>query len=61
MISFRYVLVQDSAAIYESKNSVWLPVYMDLRRQSYLMKLALPSGGEASHWLQAGAAIFLNS
>ncbi|CAG0922264.1 unnamed protein product [Notodromas monacha] len=51
---------QDSAVIYESRNTVWLPVYMDLRRNNMLMKLALPSGGEVSHWLQAGVAIFLN-
>ena len=46
--------------LYPAERSALLPLYLDLERESQLAELRLPCSNTEMHWLQAGAALFLN-
>ena len=47
--------------LYPAERSAVLPLYLDTEREMELAQLRLPCSGTEMQWLQAGAALFLNS
>jgi len=47
--------------LHPAERSAVLPLYLDTERETELAQLRLPCSGTEHQWLQAGAALFLNS
>ncbi|XP_071483964.1 LOW QUALITY PROTEIN: cytoplasmic dynein 2 heavy chain 1-like [Diadema antillarum] len=54
-------VLKDTPDAYHPSESISLPVYFSEEREKIVTHLTLPCGGEQDHWIQTGAALFLQS
>ncbi|XP_063970614.1 cytoplasmic dynein 2 heavy chain 1 [Lytechinus pictus] len=54
-------VLKDTPNTYHASESISLPVYFTEQREKIVTHLVLPCGGEQDHWIQTGAALFLQN